>query len=247
VDQHGAVSDPLVLAVESATSRLSVALLRGETLLAEGSPDDPGHHAERILPLIDAVLERAGCRASDPDAFAVSIGPGSFTSLRVGLATVKGLAFGSGRPVVAVPTLEALAFASLSKRSSLPRVPLLDARRGEAYAAVFDVEDGALAGRVPDGLFSPVELAAVLPERCLLVGEGAAIFGEELQALAGAGVELPASLERNALGARAESVARLALLRLRADEVADPFLAPHYVRRAEAEVTRTNRSVEDSF
>ncbi len=240
------MSDPLVLAIESATSRLSVALLRGETLLAEGSPDDPGHHAERILPLVDAVLERGGCRASDPDAFAVSIGPGSFTSLRVGLATVKGLAFGSGRPVVAVPTLEALAFATLSSGSPLPRVPLIDARRGEVYAAVFDVENGELAARVPDGVFSPAELAAVLPGSYLLVGEGAAIFGAELQALAGAGVELPASLEPDALAPRAESVGRLALLRLRADDVADSLLAPRYVRRAEAEVKRTNRAVQDS-
>ncbi len=246
MDQHRALSDPLVLAVESATSRLSVALLRGESLLAEGSPDVPGRHAERILPLVHAVLEEAGCCASDPDAFAVSIGPGSFTSLRVGLATVKGLAFGSGRPVVAVPTLEALAFATLSSGSPLPRVPLIDARRGEAYAAVFDVENGELAARVPDGLFSPAELAAVLPGSCLLVGEGAAIFGAELQALAGAGVELPASLEPDALAARAESVARLALLRLRAGDVADSLLAPRYVRRAEAEVTRTNLAVEDS-
>ncbi len=245
MDQHGALSDPLVLAVESATSRLSVALLRGETLLAEGSPDDVGHHAQRILPLVDAVLAEAGCGASDPDAFAVSIGPGSFTSLRVGLATVKGLALGSGRPVVAVPTLEALAFGTLSWGSPLPRVPVLDARRGEAYAAVFDVDDGELSGRVPDGLFSPAQLAAVLPECCLLVGEGAAIFGPELQALAGAGVELPASLRPDALAPRAESVARLALVRLRAHHVTDPFLAPRYIRRAEAEAKRTNLEVED--
>ncbi|MFP6623241.1 MAG: tRNA (adenosine(37)-N6)-threonylcarbamoyltransferase complex dimerization subunit type 1 TsaB [Myxococcota bacterium] len=241
--RNGTLSAPLLLAIESATSRLSVALLRGETLLAEGSPEGTGHHAERILPLLDAVLEEAGCGVSDPDAFAVSIGPGSFTSLRVGLATVKGLAFGSDRPVIAVPTLEALAFGTLSSGSPLPRVPILDARRGEAYAAVFDVEDGKLVERVPDGLFSPAELAAVLPECCLLVGEGAAIFGEELQT--GAGVELPASLEPDALAPRAESVARLALRRLRAGEVADPFLAPRYIRRAEAEATRTRLAVED--
>ena len=78
------------------------------------------------------------------------------------------------------------------------------------------------------------------------MGEGAAIFGAELRALAGAGVELPASLEPDALAPRAESVARLALLRLRADDVADSLLAPRYVRRAEAEVKRTNRAVQDS-
>lgn len=243
MDQHRALSEPLVLAVESATSRLSVALLRGETLLGQGSPRTLGPHAEQILPLVDSILEEAGCCASDPDVFAVSIGPGSFTSLRVGLATVKGLAFGSSRPIVAVPTLEALAFGTLSWESSLPRVPLLDARRGELYAAVFDVEGGELVERVGEGLFSPAELARVLPESSLLVGEGAALFGEELQALAG--VELPACLERDVLAPRAESVGRCALLRLPADAAADGFLAPRYIRRAEAEATRTNRAVED--
>lgn len=237
------LSDPLLLAIESATSWLSVAVLRGETLLAEASPEDTGPHAERILPRVDAVLEEAGCRVSDLDAFAVSIGPGSFTSLRVGLATVKGLAFGSSRPIVAVPTLEALAFGTLACGSALPRVPILDARRGEAYAAVFDVEGGLLAQRVADGLFSPAELAVVLPERSLLVGEGAAVFGDELRAVAG--VEVPASLGPEDLAPRAESVARLALLRLRAGEVAAPLLAPRYIRRAEAEATRTQLAVED--
>lgn len=245
MDQHGALTGPLVLAVESATSRLSVALLQGETLLAEAASGDAGHHAEQILPLVDAVLVEAGRRASDPEAFAISIGPGSFTSLRVGLATVKGLAFGTGRPIVAVPTLEALAFGTLASGGPLPRAAVLDARRGEAYAAVFEVSEGRLTRLVADGLFSPAELAAVLPERCLVVGEGAAIFGAELRSLAGVGVELPACLDPDALAPRAESVARLALGRLRSKQVADPFLAPRYVRRAEAEATRTNQAVED--
>lgn len=245
MDQHGALSAPLLLAVESATSTLSVALFRGKTLLAEGSPDGVGHHAERILPLIEAVLEEGGCRVSDLEAFAVSIGPGSFTSLRVGLATVKGLAFGSARPIVAVPTLEALAFGSLSQGGSTPRVPLLDARRGQAYAAIFDAKEGALARRIPDGLFSPAELAPLLPECCLLLGEGARLFGDELRGLAGDGVELPRSLEPDALAPGAESVGRLALVRLRAGHVSEAHLAPRYVRRAEAEATRTNRAVED--
>ena len=244
MDRYGALSDPLVLAVESATSRLAVALLRGETLLLERSPQEPGHHAEQILPLVDTVLEEAGMRVADLDAFAVSIGPGSFTTLRVGLASVKGLAFGSGRPVIAVPTLEALAFGTLASGSSLPRVPLLDARRGEAYAAVFAVEGGELVPLVADGLFSLPELAAVLPGRCLLAGEGAALFGEELQALAD--VELPVSLDPVDLAPSAESVARRAVCRLRSGVVADAFLAPRYIRRAEAEVTRTKQAVEDA-
>ena len=121
---------------------------------------------------------------------------------------------------------------------------MLDARRGEVYAAVFAVEGGELAPLVEDGLFSIPELAAVLPGRCLLAGEGAALFGAELQALAD--VELPASLDPESLAPSAESVARRAVHRLRSGAVADAFVAPRYIRRAEAEVTRTKRAVEDA-
>lgn len=236
---------PLLLAVESATACLSVALLRGDVCVAERMIDAPGHHAERILPLIETVLGEAGCGPEDPAAFGVSIGPGSFTSLRVGLATVKGLAFGTPRPVVPVPTLEALAFGCLEPGEDTPIVVLLDARRGEVYAAIFEPEGQALRTLLPDGLFEPAELAARLPESCRLVGEGAALFGRTLRELAGEGVRLPSSDDAASLAPRASSVGRLALQRLERGEVGAIDLAPRYVRRAEAEVTRTGVAVED--
>jgi tRNA threonylcarbamoyladenosine biosynthesis protein TsaB len=236
-----------VLAVESATAQLSVALLGNGEVLCERSPEAPGQHAELILPLIDSVLCDSGVAIGDPTAFAVSIGPGSFTSLRVGLATVKGLAFGSKRPLVAVPTLEALAFGAMRAEDSLPIVTLLDARRGEAYGAIFEPEPERLGVQrlTPDGLFTPAELALQLPEACHLVGEGALLFGEELRSLAGPGVLLPAPGDPAAGPPRASSVARLAVVRLRRNEVAATDLAPRYVRRAEAEAKRTARAVED--
>jgi tRNA threonylcarbamoyladenosine biosynthesis protein TsaB len=247
VDQHGSLApDSLVLAVESATSRLSVAVLRDGDIAATRSPEDPGQHAEQILPLIDAVLEDASISIGDLTAFAVSIGPGSFTSLRVGLATVKGLAFGSGRPVVAVPTLEALAFGALRADDADPIVTLLDARRGELYAAGFEPDGSGVRRVLVDGLFSPAELATKLPPTCRLVGEGALLFGEELRKLAGPGVRLPDPADAGEVGPpRASSVARLAAGRLRRNEVADADLAPRYVRRAEAEATRTAQAAED--
>ncbi|UCE87015.1 MAG: tRNA (adenosine(37)-N6)-threonylcarbamoyltransferase complex dimerization subunit type 1 TsaB, partial [Deltaproteobacteria bacterium] len=103
---------PLLLAIETATDRSSVALLRGDALVAEVRAPRDRPAAASLLPALEAVLARAGCRAAELDAFAISIGPGSFTGLRVGLATVKGLAFGSGRPVVPVSTLAAIACGS---------------------------------------------------------------------------------------------------------------------------------------
>jgi tRNA threonylcarbamoyladenosine biosynthesis protein TsaB len=168
------------------------------------------------------------------EAFAVSIGPGSFTGLRIGLATLKGLAFGSSRRSVAVPTLEALAQPA---RGAGPVVALLDARRGELYAAGFD---GAAA--VPEGVYTPEALARLLPPRCTLVGEGAQLFGTALRALRGPGVALaPGSLALP----RARHVGALAARVLAAGGGGDAAeLAPRYLRRAEAEVRRTGLRVE---
>ena len=238
-------AEPLVLAIESATARLSAALVRGDEILALRTSETPGHHAERILPLLDALLAEAACTVDGVDAIGVSIGPGSFTSLRVGLATAKGLALGAARPLVAVPTLEALAFGSLAPGERDPVAALLDARRGEMYAAVFVPEAGGLRAAVRDGLFTPAELAPRLPPRCRLVGEGALLFGEELRRRAGARALRLEAHPPERTAPDAASVGRLAVARLRRGEVAGEDLAPRYVRRAQAEVTRTAEAVEE--
>ncbi len=234
--------DDWLLAIESATSRLSVALLRGDGTPIERAADESsgrntGHHAERILPLIEALFDAAGCDAEAPTALAVSIGPGSFTSLRVGLATAKGLAFATDRPVIPVPTLEALAFGARIAGDERPLAAILDARRGEVYAAIFRPQEGGLHCLQPDGLFSPEELAARLPMGCRLVGEGAHL----LASLVPAPDEDPCTR-----WPRAASVARLARARLSIGDLgAESDLAPRYVRRAEAEAKRTASAVEE--
>jgi tRNA threonylcarbamoyladenosine biosynthesis protein TsaB len=228
---------PLLLALETATRATSVALLRGEELIAEETGAVDGTAAESLLPAVDAVLGRAGTGVSQLEAFAVSIGPGSFTGLRVGLATLKGLAFGSARLVAPVSTLAALA--CTAPRRDLPVVPLLDARRGEMYAAAFD-----FAGRLPrpileEGVYTPAELVARLPARCVLVGEGAALCGAEIRAGLGTGALAipsdPAARHVGVLGAR---------LLARGEGVPVGEAVPRYLRRAEAEVQRTGRRFE---
>jgi len=121
--------EPLLLSIESATRVMSVAVLAGEALLAEISTHDERVHSERLLPAIDQLLRIAGLSLGEIEAFAISIGPGSFTGLRIGLATLKGLALGSDRPSVAVPTLGALTLAAAGAAG--PVAALLDARRDE--------------------------------------------------------------------------------------------------------------------
>jgi tRNA threonylcarbamoyladenosine biosynthesis protein TsaB len=191
------------------------------------------------MPAVDAVLRRAAVSLVEVDAFAVSIGPGSFTGLRVGLATVKGLAFGSACPLVPVSTLAALAAAV--PQAEHPVVPLLDARRGEFYAAVY--APGGLPGEpiLAEGVYSPDELIAALPRHCVLVGEGVPLCGDEIARGLGLGVlrsELgPAARHVGVLGAR---------MLARGAGVAAAEAAPRYLRRAEAEVKRTGERFEPS-
>jgi tRNA threonylcarbamoyladenosine biosynthesis protein TsaB len=160
-----------VLAVETSTLAGGVALVDGERLVAEYLLDVSVTHSERLLAAIDAVVADAGWTPQSLKALAVAVGPGSFTGLRVGISTVKGLALALGVPVAAVPTLDAMAAAV--PWASLPVCPVLHARRNEVYAALYRW-NGDGFGRQSEYLaLTPDELAALLREPTLLVGDGA--------------------------------------------------------------------------
>ncbi len=250
VARHGLVSTAkpggLCLALCSATRIASAALFEGDKLVIQHTAETDRQQAETLLPLIDRVLRDGEARIDDLAGIGLSIGPGSFTSLRIGVATVKGLAFGTGLAVIPVSTLQALAEASGHAREpEAPIVGLLNAQRGEVYGAGFAGRDGGFVPRddvLPELVYSADELAARLPRGCHLVGEGVAIVGERLLELRGD--EIGCS-EDVGLEPSAASIGRLAVARLAAgDRVAAEDLAPRYVRRAEAEVTRTRERFE---
>jgi tRNA threonylcarbamoyladenosine biosynthesis protein TsaB len=225
---------PLLLAVETATAAPSLALWRGDALVAERRTDAGRTTAEALLPALDALLAGAGASLAEVAAFAVSIGPGSFTGLRVGVATVKGLAFGTARPALAVSTLAAVARHAPGPE---PVAAVLDARRGEVYAAGF--ESGLPAAWLPEGVVAIAALAGALPAGCRIVGEGAALCEEALRGkgFAFAPPPHPETTARHvaALGARAW---------VRGEAIAAADLVPRYWRRAEAEVKRTGLHLE---
>lgn len=129
-------SQPLILSVETATLAGSVSLSRGEEVLVALAGDSGVSHSNTLLHDIDRLLSEARVDLSEIDLFAVATGPGSFTGLRIGIATVKGLAATLDRPIVGIPTLEAVAHeAGPSPRS----VALLPAGRGELFAQLFSV------------------------------------------------------------------------------------------------------------
>lgn len=219
---------------------MSVALLDGERVAAEISSDDARVHSERLLPAIDRLLELAGVSLDAVGAFAVSIGPGSFTGLRIGLATVKALAFDETRPVVAVPTLAALCAAAAGARG--PVAALLDARRGEVYAAAVAAAGDPEPALLPDSVLTPEQLAERLPPDTALV------VGEDAETAAARLAVLRPDLRRLAAGegaARAARVARLGRALLAAGRVVPAAdLVPRYVRRAEAEARRLGLATE---
>jgi tRNA threonylcarbamoyladenosine biosynthesis protein TsaB len=128
-----------ILGIESSSRRGSVALLDGERLVASVEHEEPNSHAERLLPLLEQLLVDAGWPKSSLDRLAVGVGPGSFTGLRAGIALAEGLSVGLDRPLWGVGSLLAMARGALAEHSG-PCCALLDARRSELFAAVYDSE-----------------------------------------------------------------------------------------------------------
>lgn len=142
----------MILCLETATPSCSVALVHnGEVLACEEDPKGQ-NHSEKITLFIDSVMKKAGISYDDLDAVAVSMGPGSYTGLRIGVSTAKGLCYAVSKPLIAVETLHAMAYGGLSVISSVVEkspannsarnqslfIPAIDARRMEVYAAIFD-------------------------------------------------------------------------------------------------------------
>jgi len=230
----------LVLALETALGAPGIALLRDAELVAQRTlpPDRPV--SEELLPGIDALLALCGSTLDAVEAFAVSIGPGSFTGIRVGVATVKGLAFGGAQPVAAVSTLAALACAAGIPGDSVAAI--IDARRGEVYAGVYELTEGEPSAKLADGLYTVADLAARLPASCVLVGDGASLYAEVWRAALGSGARiLPEALAQP----RAFQVGRLGYaLLLAGGGIGAEALHPRYLRRAEAEARRTGERLD---
>lgn len=234
-----------ILSIETATLAGGVALMEEAGLIAEYRLHVEIRHSERLLLAIDRLLSDARTSVADLDAIAVSIGPGSFTGLRVGLSTAKGLAMGSRKPLVTVPTLEAMA--SLFPYSQPLIVPMLDARRQEVYWALFDTQEGRPVRLHPEAATSPeVMLGSIghLDQPILFVGEGAEKYRDLLLTRrAGKTLFAPMALRFPS----AAGVAELGLARLKVGEVHPPEeVTPFYLRDSTAELNHRAKSKSQS-
>ncbi|GAA0878029.1 tRNA (adenosine(37)-N6)-threonylcarbamoyltransferase complex dimerization subunit type 1 TsaB [Algoriphagus jejuensis] len=133
-----------ILSIETSTASCSVAVHLDGELVALSELAERGAHAERLMLLVEEVVEKAEVGFRDLDAIAVSEGPGSYTGLRIGVSTAKGLAFGLNKPLIGVNTLQALASAVELKKGEL-LIPVLDARRMEVFREVFDWQLNSVA------------------------------------------------------------------------------------------------------
>jgi tRNA threonylcarbamoyladenosine biosynthesis protein TsaB len=227
-----------LLAVDTSTLTGAVALLEAGGVVAESRVSVAVTHGERLMAAIDGVLRAARWELADVEAFAVARGPGSFTGLRIGLSTVKGLAFATGKPVLGVGTLDALAWRL--PYCAYPVCPVLDARKNEVYAALYRTLNGRLEALDAPRAVAPAtlaeELRATTDGPVVFVGDGVGPFAAVLGEILGTRACLaPADLR----GPSAVTVGDLAGRALDRGETVDAAsLVPLYLRPSEAELTR---------
>ncbi|MFQ5521429.1 MAG: tRNA (adenosine(37)-N6)-threonylcarbamoyltransferase complex dimerization subunit type 1 TsaB [Candidatus Methylomirabilia bacterium] len=223
-----------ILAVETSTPAGGAALLDGERLVGEYMVNIRATHSERLLAAVDQLLHDARWAPGDLEGLAVAVGPGSFTGLRIGISTVKGLALALAIPVAAVPTLEALAWGLPFARE--PVCPILDAKKGEVYTALFHWEGDRLTRDWEDSAESPEALCHRLAGPVIFVGDGVFAYGALLQAKLGLRATFAPPSRRLPSPA---CVGQVGQARLIAGERTDPrALTPRYLRPSEAELKR---------
>jgi tRNA threonylcarbamoyladenosine biosynthesis protein TsaB len=229
-----------ILAIDTSTQVGSIALVQGSVLKAQHLLNIRATHNQRLLPGIERILTDSGWSMNDLDAFAVSIGPGSFTGLRIGLSIVKGLAWATGKPLATVPTLDALA--ANVPLVSLPICPLLDARKGEVYTALYRQGGGPIPERItPYMALKPTKILDLISGKTVLIGDGLLRYGDFLAKELGDWLVQPPP-HLNVV--HASAVAWLALQNLRLGKHQEvSSCTPLYVRPSEAELHRNSSPV----
>ena len=222
-----------LLGIETSSSLFSVAVSDGPVVLDYRQADGQGSASTLLTDWVEAMLKKTGIPLSGLAGFAVSIGPGSFTGLRIGVMTVKTLAWSCKKPVLPVSSLEVIAH-NLEK-SPQPVVPFLDARKGNVYMACFIPDGrGGLQRSGPDELLRPEEALKRFPEPAVLVGDGVKKYADLLRSAAPAGTDFADPAQGIP---RADVLCRLAGSQWPNGLMDDPHrLVPQYLYSQESDV-----------
>jgi tRNA threonylcarbamoyladenosine biosynthesis protein TsaB len=229
----------IILGMDTASPAGSVALVKDTQVLASFYLRQAPAFSPHLLRLIDLVCHQTGYDFGAVDGLAVNLGPGTFTGLRVGLATVEGLALACRKPVVGCSAFEALVALAATWEGMI--CPVLEARRGEVYAALYRRQGATVHVVMPGMVLTPEALCAYIGERTLFLGSGVQVYGAMLTARLGAqAVCVDTGIE----GGMAVSIARLGCERLATPTTTmQPRLTPLYIRAADARLPRHTQSV----
>lgn len=225
-----------ILAIDTSTAVLSVAIVSDDKVLAEYSINNLKMHSQKIMLVIDEVLKCCNMGIEDIDCYAVATGPGSFTGLRIGICTIKGFAYATEKPVVGIPTLDGLAANVLTLNNLI--CSIIDARNDQVYTAVYRYdEEKQIPVCITDYMAIAVdELLDILEkmgQSITVVGEASNLYGNRfLERLGSRCIIAPPHLNL----CKASSISRLASLKAKSGNVQQSTdLLPFYIRQSQAE------------
>lgn len=222
-----------ILAIDTASFPASAAITDGEYILGEYVVRNQRKHSQNIMPMIDSLFESLGMDISEIDVFAVTVGPGSFTGLRIGISTARAFAQALNKPVVGVSTLEALAYNFDGSSDTV--IAMLDARRDEVFCAAYANGETLMEPCV----LKVTDTAALFGGgRCIYTGDGAIKHREEILAADSEAVIAPVHLSE----VRASAAAVLAYKKVLAGEISEfNEITPVYLRKSQAEREYDNK------
>lgn len=221
-----------ILALDTSTLMATCAIIDGDILLGEYSLNQDMSHSEKLVPMIKEMLDSLGLKIEDIDLYGVSTGPGSFTGLRIGVATIRGFAHLFDKPLVGVPTLEGLAF-NLPYNQII--VPMIDARRDRVYTGIYSFVDGKITTIMEPDVLEIDNLLKILEkyEKMVVNGDGSVLYKERIQSSL-KGKVMFSTIGQNSC--RASSIGELALIKYNEGHRDDYYtLIPDYLRPSQAE------------
>jgi tRNA threonylcarbamoyladenosine biosynthesis protein TsaB len=222
----------IILGIETATMTGGLALMDEGKLISEYTLNMKTTHTSRLMPALDWMLKDASVDKDQIGGIAISIGPGSFTGLRIGLATAKGLALGLGVSMAGVPTLDALAHNVPHPMYQV--CAMLDARKKEVYSALFKYEDDVLVRQSSYQVITPAELVKQIKEKTIIIGDAIDVYGDFFREKLGGLAVFAPNAQRLP---RAAVIAEMGLARLKVGEILDLASSePIYIRPSDAEV-----------
>jgi len=221
-----------ILAVDTASRSCSVAIINEEKIFAEIFNTSRETHSKHLMGMIESAIRMSGLTRKALDAYSVSIGPGSFTGLRIGISTIRGLSEASGKPAAGVSSLDALASGFFDSKVLV--CSMLDAKRGEVYFSCTRFREGEMVRIVEEGVMDPGSVASAIHEPCLFVGDGSVEYRKVILEKASEKVFFAQPEERNAI--RAAGVGYLGLKQITNPNGFRNSLMPRYIRKCDAEI-----------